>query len=137
MNDKPGPYQFYLMMMGKGEFIPEEHEKYYSPFLMSRYLSTDERMIKPLSFINIAKESLSPSIHFQFCSSLIRGMRNVNISYAKEGLSIAKKKDTDRDAVMLFFECGNNDCDTIMDNLTENEIQDIVKYIDKNKVGQI
>ena len=38
---------------------------------------------------------------------------------------------------MLFFECGNNDSDSIMDNLSEKEIQDIVKYIEKNKVGQI
>lgn len=128
---KFGPWDF-IKLMQNGEYNPEEHDKFYSPFLMSRILSTDNRLPMFLNMINLYNE-VPKNIHFTFCQSLLKMTKGrLNSSYVAEGLSIKSRKDVDKNSIMTFFECGNNDYESILENLTDEEIQTILKYMEKN-----
>lgn len=133
--EKIGPWDF-IKLMYNGGYNPEEHDKFYSPFLMSRILSTDNRMPKLLNMINVHGE-VPKSTHFSFCQSLLKMTSGkLNTSYASEGLSIKTKKNFDKNCIMTFFQCGNNDYESVIENLTDEDIQSIVKYIEKNHLTE-
>lgn len=128
---KFGPWDF-IKLMQNGEYNPEEHDKFYSPFLMSRIISTDERFPKFLNMINLYGE-IPKDVHFSFCKSLMGMIKGrLNSSYVAEGLSIKSKKDEDKNILMTYFQCGENDYKSIVENLADSDIDKILEYAKRN-----
>lgn len=128
---KFGPWDF-IKLMQNGEYNPAEHDKFYSPFLMSRIISTDDRFPKFLNMINLYGE-IPKDVHFTFCKSLVGMVKGrLNSSYVAEGLSIKSKKNEDKNSIMAYFQCGENDYKAIVENMTDEEIQKVLEYMERN-----
>jgi hypothetical protein len=53
-------------------------------------------------------------------------------AYVKEGLSVKSRDDKAKDAIMLLFQCGSNDYKEMIDMMTEEEIDQVIKYVERN-----
>lgn len=129
-----GPFYF-VNLMKTGDYDPSEHDKFYSPFIISRYLSADVRLIPFLNRINLY-DPLDKKVHFNFCKTIVSYVGgNVYTAYTKEGLSLKSKDTKTKDSIVKFFEVGDNDFESIVENLSEKEIDEILKYMERNHLA--
>lgn len=133
--DRLNPWDF-IRLMEKGEYDPTEHDKYYHPYMLSRVLSTDTKLIPALNAINLYN-TLPQNVHFQYCQSLVKMVGRVYSSYAKEGLNVNKKSNKVKDCIMTFFDFGENDYDNIIGQLTDEQVDEIVEYCERFKLCEV
>ena len=127
------PFDFIFKMQKGEEFNEAEWGKDYQPFLISRILSTDVRLVPALNKLNVVGD-LPKSIHYEFCKSLVNLIKKPYLAYGKEGLSIKKRDNTVKESISIFFETGYNDQESYLEVLEDKDVEDIVKYVERNQL---
>ena len=127
------PFDFIFKMQKGEEFNEAEWGKDYQPFLISRILSTDVRLVPALNKLNVVSELPKP-MHYEFCKSLVDLIKKPYIAYGKEGLSIKKRDNTVKESISIFFETGYNDQESYLEVLEDKDVEDIVKYVERNQL---
>ena len=127
------PFDFISNMQKGVDYNQSEWEKDYQPFLISRILSTDTRLVPALNKLNVVGE-LPKNMHYEFCKSLVKMIKKPYIAYGKEGLSIKKRDNTVKESISIFFETGYNDQESYLEVLEDKDVEDIVKYVERNQL---
>ena len=73
-------------------------------------------------------------MHYEFCKSLVNLIKKPYIAYGKEGLSIKKRDNTVKESISIFFETGYNDQESYLEVLEDKDVEDIVKYVERNQL---
>jgi hypothetical protein len=112
------------LTINKKDFDPnnDEQSKSYEPYMINRFVSMTDMYIPVINEIN-KYPNIPKETHYRYLQMTLPKRKHF-FKYIKKTKDLSIKE---RSKLMEYFECSSNEADLYINQLTENQIKDILK----------